>query len=353
MKPRHLPPLIILLLLLPHNRIKAQSHWEITLGGEYMVTAYSFTSTDNAWGMGAEVAWWQRTDGRKPWHALRKYPSLGVKGYVGWFPTSLCGHRFGVARMMRSPLTDWLDWETGLGIATFTKPSFLTGDTTNVYITTAIVCLIDVGLNAHLKDQWQMGVRLIHSSNGMLHRPNRGLNFLRADISYRFPTHNKWEKTEPAIAETPVFERSSNINIMLSSGLVESRHYMQQGIFYCYDAAIGYDYQPTQLMKVGATVDLWYNFSYRQQERWRNDVFDVPMYIGVMGTVEGFWGAVSLKAGIGYTVIRSAAVGIPIYERVGLYYNFGNNYVGIGMNAHAGQVEFIEWSLGHRFSLGR
>ena len=44
---------------------------------------------------------------------------------------------------------------------------------------------------------------------------------------------------------------------------------------------------------------------------------------------------------------------MPVYERLGVYYNFGNNYAGIGINAHGGQAEFIEWSYGRRIPLSK
>ena len=48
-------------------------------------------------------------------------------------------------------------------------------------------------------------------------------------------------------------------------------------------------------------------------------------------------------------IVVSPQVTIPFYERVGAYYNFGNNYRGVAVNAHGGRVEFIEWTYGRRF----
>ena len=38
---------------------------------------------------------------------------------------------------------------------------------------------------------------------------------------------------------------------------------------------------------------------------------------------------------------------------MGLYYNWGRNYVGLGLNARAGMIEFVELGYGLRLPLGR
>ena len=54
---------------------------------------------------------------------------------------------------------------------------------------------------------------------------------------------------------------------------------------------------------------------------------------------------------MGPQLIVSSFVTIPIYERLGAYYNWGSNYVGVAVNAHAAKAEFIEWSYGRRFPI--
>ena len=75
----------------------------------------------------------------------------------------------------------------------------------------------------------------------------------------------------------------------------------------------------------------------------------VVFAFSAMAFAEFFWGPVSLKAGIGPNIVVSPQVTIPYYERLGVYYNFGNNYAGVAVNAHGGRVEFIEWTYGRRF----
>ena len=76
--------------------------------------------------------------------------------------------------------------------------------------------------------------------------------------------------------------------------------------------------------------------------------YRLPLYLRGMGVMEFFWGPLSLKAGVGLVMVASKEVTLPVYERVGAYYNFGRNYVGVALNATAGRIEFIEWTYGRR-----
>ena len=73
-----------------------------------------------------------------------------------------------------------------------------------------------------------------------------------------------------------------------------------------------------------------------------------PAYVSVMPIMESFYGPLSIRAGMGLTVVASEKVRLPLYERVGIYYNFGRAFAGIGINAHGGQIEYVEWTLGLR-----
>ena len=128
---------------------------------------------------------------------------------------------------------------------------------------------------------------------------------------------------------------------------------MQRGLFFCYDLAINYEYHATPVFAYGATVDLWYNFSHPWQLPRYHDNYTFPMYVSAQAFVEGFWGPLSIKAGIGPVLAASSRVLVPVYERLAAYYNFGHHYVGIGINAHLGQAEYIEWSYGFRLPLGK
>ena len=117
--------------------------------------------------------------------------------------------------------------------------------------------------------------------------------------------------------------------------------------FLCYDLSGSYQYYLDPAVAVGLTVDLWYNFAADAEIVYAKKEYKLPVNVGLLPYVEGFWGAMSIKAGIGPTV-GTPMIDIPFYERVGVYYNFASAYAGVALNAHAGKIEFIEFAYGMR-----
>ena len=337
---------VILLLLLPLS-LRAQSRWEFSLGGDYLLTAYSFQSQHNTWGTGFEAVRWKLMDA-----PYRTNTFWGLKLDFGLTPQSICGNRFGVAGMLRTTLSSWLDADMGLGLASYSKPSYVTGDPENVYISTPLACLIDLGLVMPLDSRSHVALRLLHSSNGNMRRPNRGLNYFRFEMGFSL-TENSRMRYNPKIPKINHYPITTPhyLNIMVAPSLSFSRHSMQGGLYFCYNLSLSYEYHSTPVFVYGGTLDLWYNFSHPWQLPRYHDNYTFPMYFSALGFFESFWGPVSLKGGIGYVIAASSRVMVPVYERLAVYYNFGNNYVGIGINAHSGQAEFIEWSYGRRIPI--
>lgn len=343
----------ILLLLLPSALGAQNTHWEFSLGAEYMITRYSFTSPYNTFGSSIDVTWFNRMTGDECWKQQRHYPSIGIRFDLGITPQSICGNRLGAAPILRTPLLPWLDFDMGLGLAIYGKPASSTGDTANVFITTPVVCLLDLGLVLHHDDRSHLALRLLHSSNGNMHRPNRGLNFFHLEMGMNLGKEGRGRRTESGEWRTVDCEMDPwhEIGFTLSPSLTASRHSMQKGMYFCYDISLNYQYRRSTLWGYGATVDLWYNFSHVWQLDVYHDDYSFPMYVSAMPFLEFYWGRLSLRGGMGLTLISSDRVIVPVYERLCLYYNFGQSYAGVGINAHFGQAEFIEWSYGYRIPI--
>lgn len=337
----------ILLLLLSALAMPAQAQkpWEVSLGGEYLLTAYSFRSPHNTWGTGLEVACFP---------LVTDSYSYGLKFDFGLTPQNLCGNRIGAAFIIRTPLLRWLDADIGLGLSSYSKPRYVTHDTNNVYITTPVVCLFDLGLVARLDRGSFVALRLLHSSNGNMRRPNRGLNYFRLEMGFPL-SGSAFGSRRSVVPRTAATTQDAyhELGFMVAPSLTISRHSMQHGLYFCYDVSLNYEYRHTPVWGYGGSLDLWYNYSHPWQLPRYHDNYTLPMYFSTLAFVERFWGPLSVKGGIGVVLAASSRVMVPVYERLAIYYNFGNNYAGIGINAHGGQAEFIEWSYGHRFPLRR
>lgn len=327
-----------------------QNHIEVALNSSYMMTNNSDYWDNNAFGFGIDAAWWHRTSGSEWWMLRRQYPSFGVKVSYEHIPDGIAGDRFGIVGLLRSrllPGVEWLEWNVGPGFSLYTKPSKSTGNKDNVFISSALNCLIDFGLTAHVGECMTVGARLLHTSNGMLSRPNQGLNYIQLDLGVKFGKTEKVLRTE---YPDTTFVRHE-MGFTFSPGVAMTRYKPLDGYYPCYDLSLNYLYYVDPVVAVGATVDLWYNFVDNELKKRYHVEWPLPVYLSVMPTAEGFWGPVSIKIGMGANLLTSDLIGMKIYERVGAYYNWNRQYAGVAIHAHAGQITFIEWSWGMRFAV--
>ena len=328
-----------------------QKHFEIAVNSSYMMTNNSSYWKYNTFGFGVDAAWWYRTTDDKWWMQRRQHPSYGIKMSYEHIPAGIAGDRIGIVGLIRAPFipgVSWLEWNLGPGFSYYTKSAKKTGDKDNIFISSRLNCLIDLGLTAHINEGVTIGARLLHTSNGMLSRPNQGLNYFQMDVGLKLGETKKIPYQE---CLDTVFKREE-IGFTFSSGLALTRYELLDDYYFCYDLSINYQHYIDPVVAVGVAVDLWYNFADNDLKPRYHVDWPVPVYLGLLPTIEGFWGPVSIQAGLGSDLLVSKLIKIRMYERVGAYYNWKRHYVGVALHAHAGQVAFIEWSWGMRFVAG-
>ncbi len=282
----------------------------------------------------------------------RRFPTFGVRGSFGYMPQNIAGSRIGVVGVIRAPLWGKLDYNIAAGLSAFTKPRCLTHDHENIFITSWLCCFIDLGFSYNLTDRLMLTASFLHSSNGLLVRPNKGLDFLQAGLTVKLGDVSSYSLAVPPIDTVPAYCRHE-VGFTISPGISMSRHIVQKGLYFDYDVSLNYRYYLSPVIATGPTLDLWYNGSHLKQMEWYHDPYPIPVYVNVMWALEGHWGPISIGGGVGAVLVASTRVDMPIYERLGAYYNWSNNYVGVAVHAHAAKAEFIEWSYGRRFPLGR
>lgn len=349
---RRIALILVALLLFPVVGLRGQSsRWEVGLGLSYM-TPNNFNMMEySAMSVGGEIGWWHCFQGEEWWVARRKNPAFGIKASFAYIPTGISGHRIGLAGVIRAPLWKRIDYHIGAGFSGYTRSSYFTHDEENIFISTLVSCLIDVGFDYCLTDRLSMSLALLHSSNGMLHRPNKGLNFLQLGLSYNLS--GPGYRLQPASPEPapPEMESRHEVGMTFQGGVVESRDNRLDGHYPCYDLSFNYQYYIDPVVAVGGTLDLWYNGSHYKLARMLEESYTFPCYVSALGYIEGKWDRVSIKAGVGPVLVAPPRVKIRFYERVGVYYNMGRHYVGVSLHAHAGVIEFIEWGYGFRLPI--
>lgn len=337
---------VVVMLAAAPQVLRAQTLWEVSLTGGYM-TPNNFNMPEySAWTVGGDVALFHRRDENLWWIQRRRNPLMGVKLSFAYIPQSMSGHRIGLEYLVRGPFNRKLDYHFGFGFSYYTKSKYFTHDEDNIFITTLLSCLINLGVDYHFTDRLTANFSFIHSSNGLLNRPNKGLNYLQFGVGYLIGKMGK-ESIGEDLLPRPEFNRNE-FNIAFQGGFAMSRDMLVEGLHPCYDLSLNYQYYLDPVVAVGGTLDFWYNGTHTDFMKEYKIDYAIPCYVSALAYLEGFWGALSLKGGIGPVLLASPCVYINFYERLGVYYNFGNNYVGVALNAHAGMVEFIELCYGIR-----
>lgn len=343
--------LLCFLCLLSTDNQAQNSHWELGLNGSY-AAPNNFNMMEYAAGAASvDVTWLSRSSEPDYWRLQKHYPAFGLRGSFAYIPQAIYGHRFGLVALVRAPLWKRVDYTLGLGLSSYTRAQCFTGDKENIFISSAISCLIDVGFDFRIGDGLLLNASLLHSSNGMLYRPNKGVNFLQLGLAVKLGNDYEktldWEHSRDLIDSLPAFS-SFEWGLSLSPGLVMSRRESMNGYYPCYDITLYCQRYTSPLFAYGGALDFWFTGSdWHLLERHRNP-YRFPCYLSAMALMEFFWGNLSIKMGAGPVIVSSTVVDTPFYERVGAYYNFGRRYLGVALNAHAGRIEFIEWTVGWR-----
>lgn len=342
----------IMLLLLSSHLQGQNSHWEVGVNGSY-AAPNNFDMMEYACGAASvDVTWMSRQTGNDYWRLYKHYPAFGVRASFAYIPKAIYGHRLGVVGLVRAPMGKWIDYSLGVGLSTYTKARCFTGEEENIFISSAVSCLIDVGFNFRLGDDVLLNASLLHSSNGMLYKPNKGVNFLQLGVAVKLDNDYEkdldWEHSRERIDSVPAFP-DLEWSLAFSPAVVMSRDELMDGYYPCFDLALYMQHYVNPVFAYGGAIDLWFNGSDWNLLRRERNMYPLPLYLSAMGVMEFFWGNLSLKLGAGPVILSSTQMTTPFYERVGVYYNFGKKYLGAGINAHGGRIEFIEWTIGWRF----
>ena len=343
----------------------AQQGYSVSAVGSYTVPNSEEWEyiRDFACGIDGAVYWGYRWRMDDSVGLYRRPYTLGVRSGFTYFPNAIAGHRFGLSGFLQEPLflKDRLLLDVGFGLAVYTDPYFRSHDARNVFIGHYLNCLIQVGLTWRqpLKGRGDLllSAKFSHSSNGYLYKPNKGLNYLQLELGYLMKAveaNAPDTKPEKGLRESEV--SNSWFNTFLFSyapGLVLSRR--EEGnspYYYAYTARVGWQYHLGPVRAVGFTLDVGNNASHNQIRIVERDPYKLPFNVAICATYETWYDHLSLHLGFAPYLLRNAQVHHPFYERVGLFYHFGDlslpvrPFVGIALKSHAAHIDFIEWHLG-------
>lgn len=305
--------------------------------------------------------------------------------------TSRLGNAITAYGLFSRPIVRTKRWEAGyqlgMGAGYFNKKynqtddidNELIGSHLNIYFTAGIYCQYQI------TQQWaaKAGVDFAHHSNGALHRPNKGANYLGPFAALVFRPYQPHEpKAHKPNAHTP-FKQYWITEFALGFGGKTLLEDWQRTQFRTPPDCP--DYRTSRFPVYGA-FSLQASLLYRYARRWASgiglDVFygdyaqkvarldkavgytdepHSPWSVGIALKHEVFYGNLSARMGIGWYLYRHMGVEAKdierkYYERIGLFYTppcLGGLSVGLSVNAHATKADFTELVISMPIKLGR
>lgn len=338
--------------------VQAQTPWQIggVVGGGYIPYGPEGSGL-KPWSLGAGLECSRLLKSEDYWVRFWQQPRYGLHLHYQYVPDQVVGSMWGADAFMEAPVRGNMMWTLGLGLSVFTNPYERNGQETNVFVGSYLNCLIEVGLHY----EWlfpdngsiTLGGRLLHASNGYLKKPNIGLNTLMATVGYRIPN------PDGALQRSPVDRWAGAEEDMgwrhcwyasYTNGMVLSRWINNGKYHYCWQIIGGYLHKINPCIAFGGDLDVGINGASLEHTRIMHDPYPLPFNVALMGTMECYWGPLSMRLSVGSEVLRARQVeNYPANERVGLYYHFGhsgNQWAGIGMKLHWAKIDFIELTYG-------
>lgn len=383
--PRRSHCALLFLLAFSVMPLAAQHQWTASLTSGYTVPNSAEWSYIADLSAGVDVAWsrpcvWlvNPPDTLTHHYQLREAFDLGIRGNFSFYPNAIAGQRFGLLGFLREPVLFFtrgrrLSFEMGAGLAYYTNPYSRSHDDANVFIGSALNCLIQCGLsyNHPLRDGSALVLagKLNHSSNGYLVRPNKGLNYLQLELGYSFP--NRYLPSLPAdrwiLIDSTACHILSNAThlgaypnhsffVSYAPGVVRTRTVkVPDRFYYAYTGRVGWQYWVNPCRALGANLDFTYNTTHDGVRNIEHDDYPLPFYLGLCVNYETVFHHLSLHMALATYLLKSDQAYTPYYERLGLFYNFGDDvrrvrhFVGVSIKAHGAHADFIEWHYGLRF----
>lgn len=286
---------------------------------------------------------------------------VGLKGNATFIPGGVAGDRLGIEGFVTTPFP-YIDkfigpcslaLQLGSGLGFYTRPKDFTHDSRNKFIGSCVNCVIDIGpvLTIPTDDDHAvvLGAKFVHNSNGYLHKPNVGLNYLQGEVGWRFsPAEGRHRAHADTVRFSKRYDARTAPFISIAPGVTVPRHDRAgNGVFRpAYTLQVGYRYAYQPCRSMALSLDMAYNFADNYSYELSGEKPPLPLFLAVAGTHETHWGPLSLRLGLGYYVWESFPDS-RLYERVGLFWHFGKDArcaAGLAIKANSTHADFIEWT---------
>ena len=322
---------------------------------------------------GIDVRIGKQTFGRKQWTQWHNYPAYGLALRYGCLDHPMFGSKLALFWFIDGQFvrTKWFSfrYQYGFGAAYFANCYDWKLNPENIIIGSHITAHIDLNLSLMFRVSKQMELALrgnfSHSSNGAIKYPNYGVNPISVNVALRYHfnpmpqpiyTIDTITKFHPInsfhITVVPTWRKSKkDYQAKPDDGSVD--RYKDNPNYFAGMIQLGYYRQFHPKYRYGAGIDLMYSSELRRHlepndksAEWK--FMTCAAYI----SFEVMYNRFVLHTALAYYLYRYADFYTPYYERAGFKIMLGpkyNHYVGMALKAHAGTVDYIEWTYGCDF----
>lgn len=321
----------------------------------------SFLSSVNLYSIELRVG--QQTTGDLAWHRLFNYPEFGCALRYGHFDDDMFGDKLSLFAYMNGTIYRkkrfTLHYQFGAGLAYWFKYYDEVLYPKNRYIGSHVNAHIDLalGVDFRLSPQTALTLRanFSHSSNAALKLPNMGINPLSGALGVK--CYLKGQKELPFSFRTKDtnFVKKNSFYVAVSAGCRQSKKdapddgYKAEPYYLGTVVQLGYFRQFSPKFRFGGGID--FNYSGELKAHLPANRQQVGKYFSQAAflSFEVIYNRFVLHASFAAYVNRSFSFYTPFYERAGFRFLLGknkNHFVGASVKAHAGSVDYLEWTYG-------
>ena len=315
----------------------------------------------------------KQTFGKSEWSQRLRYPAYGLALRYGHWDNELLGDKLALFFFIDGNFLQkkWFAfrYQFGAGLAYFTHPYDFETNPDNIVVGSRVTAHIDLNLSLAFRVTKQLELSLkgnfSHSSNGAIKFPNFGINDISANLGVRYhlqPMPDKIRTVDTCgkfipvnsfhITVVPTFRRSKkDYQAKPDDGSID--RYANNPTYFAGMLQLGYYRQFHLCYRYGAGLDLMYNSELRRHftpeehpAEWK--YMSCAAYV----SFEVLYNRFVLHTALAVYLYQNKIFYEPYYERVGFKILLGKkkeHYVGACLKAHAGQVDYVEWTYGWDF----
>ncbi|GAB4282251.1 MAG: hypothetical protein Kow0068_06880 [Marinilabiliales bacterium] len=300
----------------------------------------------------------KKTDGKKQWHFLYRYPTTGFGFHHAWLGNDLyLGHSNAVYKFINIPILkgENITWNytIGAGIAFLSKYfdtdsnyyNLAIGSCENAYFNLSQ----DVRIFLTKKTSIKTSIGITHYSNGSWAQPNAGINLITVNTSIRWSLGQETE--EQNTKNNDFFDKKNELLCIINGGVREISPPTGKKYFIS-TFSLNINRQFWKKRKLGAGLDFFYDSSLRDQIlRYEGATYTDMIYYktGIHVSHDLIFGnsAIIMQAGC-YILAEYKSDGF-IYSRFGIQQKINDNFfINLSLKTHFFTADYIEWGVGYK-----